>query len=215
VDHAEAEEREVVVVLDVAAGRDPALCFQPGVRALDRPAVASLRVAGRELAFLAAPDLAGELAGGNRIPGAAPLADPGLDPAFAQGLRERARVVAAIGPELAGPDPACKERVDERQQMAALVLVASREPDRKRRPAGVYGQVVAASRGAPVRARDLRAPFFASTSEASTITRDQSSFSASASRSCKMTSASSSSPRADHSSSRRRQVSPLGKPSSR
>jgi hypothetical protein len=54
-------------------------------------------------------------------------------------LLEPARVVAAIGPELAGPDPADKERVDEWQQMAPLVLVAGGEPDCKRRPASVYG----------------------------------------------------------------------------
>jgi hypothetical protein len=85
VDHAEAQEREVVVVFDVAASRDPPFCFQPGVRALDRPAVASVRVAGCELASLAAPDLAARLAGGDRIPGAPALADPGLDPTLAQG----------------------------------------------------------------------------------------------------------------------------------
>ena len=213
--HPEAQEREVVLVLDLAAGRDPALCLQPGVRALDRPAVAPLRVAGRELASLAAPDLARDLAGGNRIPGAAALADPGLDLALAQGLLELARVVAAIGPQLPRLDPAGKQAVDQGQQVTPLVLVTGGEPDRKRRSASVYGQVVAASSAAPVRARDLRAPFFASTSEASTITRDQSSLSASASRSCRTTSASSSSPLADHSSNRRRHVSPLGKPSSR
>jgi len=99
--------------------------------------------------------------------------------------------------------------------MPPFVLVAGREPHFERRPAGVYGEVVAAAGPAQERARDLLAPFFASTSEASTITRDQSSFSAAASSSCKIRTAEASSPRLDHSSSRRRQVSPLGNPSSR
>src|SRR5438309_12022698 len=98
--------------------------------------------------------------------------------------------------------------------MPLLVLVAGRESHRQRRAACVYGQVEAAAGAAAERARDLLAPFFASTSEASTITRDQSSFSASASCSWRTPIASWKRPRRDHSSSRRRQVSPLGRPSS-
>ena len=96
-----------------------------------------------------------------------------------------------------------------------LVLVASRKPQRERQTAGVYRQLVAASGPAQERARDLLAPFFASTSEASTITRDQSSLPAAANSCCKTCSAAAKSPRRDHSSKRRRHVSPLGNPSSR
>ncbi len=99
--------------------------------------------------------------------------------------------------------------------MSTLVFVAGREPDRQRCTVGVYGQVRAAPWPAQERARDLLAPFFASTSEASTITRDQSSLSAPANCCCKTAIAFWNSPRRDHSSKRRRQVSPLGKPSSR
>src|SRR5437879_11801349 len=62
--------------------------------------------------------------------------------------------------------------------MPLLVLVAGRESHRQRRAACVYGQVVTAAGPAAERARDLLGPFFASTSEGSTITRDQSSLSA-------------------------------------
>ena len=123
-------------------------------------------------------------------------------------------MVAAVGPDLAGPELALEQLVDQRQQVVALVVVAGREPDREREPVGVYGQVIAAPWPAQERARDLLAPFFASTNDASTITRDQSSLFAPASRSCKTTSASANSPRRDHSSNRRRHVSPLGNPSS-
>src|SRR5438445_8872094 len=78
--------------------------------------------------------------------------------------------------------------------MPLLVLVAGRESHRQRRAACVYGQVVTAAGPAAERARDLLAPFFASTSEASTITRDQSSLSAPASCCCKRRSAASSTP---------------------
>src|SRR5206468_1784864 len=143
-------------------------------------------------------DLARRLPGGDRLVWAAALADAGLDLALAQRPRERARVVAAVGPDLVGPDPARRQRVEQGQQVPALVLVAGREPDLERRPAGVYCEVVAAARPAPLGARDLVAPFFASTSEASTITRDQSSRSASASCSCRTRIACSKRPRRDH-----------------
>jgi hypothetical protein len=117
--------------------------------------------------------------------------------------------------QLERPDLALGEQVEQRQQVALLVLVAGREQDLQRQPAGVDYEVETAAGAAAERARDLRAPFFASTSEASTITRDQSSLSASRSFFCKSTSARWKAPFRDHSSIRRRQVSPLGKPSSR
>ena len=209
------KEREVVVGFAVAAGCDPAFGFQPGVCAFDRPAVTGLRVACFEAPFLAAPNLLGGLAGRDRFVRPAPLADLRLDFTLAQGLLETLGVVAAVGPDLLRPDLAFEQRVDQRQQMLLLVLVSGRKPHLERRPVGVYGQVIAAPWPAQERARDLLAPFFASTIDASTITRDQSSRFAPASRSCKTTSAPASNPRCAHSSKRRRHVSPLGNPSSR
>jgi hypothetical protein len=77
------EEGEVVVGFAVAAGCDSSSCFEPGVGALDRPAVACLGVACFELSFFAAPDLSGWCSGWDRLAAAAFLADPGLDLAFA------------------------------------------------------------------------------------------------------------------------------------
>jgi hypothetical protein len=183
------EEGEVVVGFAVAAGGDPAVGFQPGVGAFDRPAVAGLGVAGLQPSLLAAPDLLHGGAGGDRLAGPAGLADPRLDLPLAQGLLERGRGIAAVCPQLARVDPLLGERVDEREQVPLLVLVAGRQTHRERRPVRVYDQVVAAAGRAAERARDLLAPFFASTSEASTITRDQSSLSASASCCCRSASA--------------------------
>ena len=149
------------------------------------------------------------------IAGAAAFADPRLDLALAQRARKRGGVVAAVGPQLVGSDPARRERVNQRQQVASLVFVAGSEPHLKRCALRVYGEVVATSGTAAERARDLLAPFLASTSDASTITRDQSSLSEPARSVCNTTSARSSNPRPAHSSSRRRHVSPLGNPSSR
>jgi hypothetical protein len=143
------------------------------------------------------------------------LTDPRLDQSIAELPFERGGCIAAIGPQLAGLDAAGEQLVDQRQQMRTLVLVAGRDPDGKRCPVGVYSEVVAATGAAAQRARDLRAPFFASTSEASTLTRDQSSRPLSASSSCNTSSACTNSPRRVHSSSLRRHVSPLGNPNSR
>ena len=207
------EEGEVVIGFVVAAGRDSSFGFQPGVGAFDGPAVARLVVAGLALSFSAAPDLAA--VGGGRLAALSPLADAGFDPAFADLVSERLGVVAAVGPDLVGADTALGECVQQRQQVSLFVLVAGREAQRQRRPVRVYGEVVAAAGPALERARDLVAPFFASTSEASTITRDQSSLSASASSSSSTAIAAGNKPRRDHSSKRRRHVSPLGSPNSR
>lgn len=209
------EEGEVVVGFAVASGVDAAFCFEPGVGAFDGPAVAGLGVGGFEASSAAAPDLAGWCAFGDRVAGAAWFADPRFDLAFAEGLVERFAVVGAVGPELSGDDRAFGERVEQRQEVSLLVFVAGGEADRERCAVGVYGQVVAAAWFAQERAGDLLAPFFASTIDASTITRDQSSLPAAASSSCSSASAWASTPRRDHSSRRRRQVSPLGRPSSR
>ena len=99
--------------------------------------------------------------------------------------------------------------------MAALVLVAGRQPYLERGTGAVDRYVVAAAGAGQERARDLPAPFFAATSDASTITRERSSRPAAASSNCSSCSSCGSSPRRPHSSNRRRQVSPLGSPSSR
>jgi hypothetical protein len=83
------EEGEVVVGVAVAAGGDSSSCFEPGVGAFDRPAVACLGVACFELSFLAAPDFLGWCSGWDRLAAAAFFADSGLDLAFAQGGLER------------------------------------------------------------------------------------------------------------------------------
>jgi hypothetical protein len=214
-DHPELEEGEVVVGLAVAAGGDPAPGFQPRVGAFDGPAVPRLRVGGAESPAAAAPDLTGRCAQRRRLAGAARFADPGLDLACAQLLLELGGGVAAVGPQLVRFDPALEQLIDQRQQVAALVLVAGAHADRERRPVGVYDEVVAATAAAGECARDLRAPFFASTSDASTINRDQSSRPPSANSRCNTTSACANKPLRCHSSSRRRHVSPDGNPNSR
>ena len=175
------EEGEVVVGVAVAAGGDSSSCFQPGVGAFDGPAVARLGVACFELSFFAAPDFSGWCVGRDRLAGSAWFADPWFDLAFAECGVDCLRGVAAVGPEFVWADAACDQLVDQRQQVALLVFVAGREANCERCAVGVYGEVVAAALCAAERARDLCAPFFASTSDASTISLDQSSNSASAS----------------------------------
>ena len=133
------EEGEVVVGFAVAAGVDAAHCFQPGVGAFDGPAVVCLRVAGFDSSFFAAPDFAAALPGGDRVAGAAWLADAGADFALGQSLLERARGVAAVCPQLAGVDAGGGELVEQWQQVAPLVFVAGCEPDRERLAGRVDG----------------------------------------------------------------------------
>src|SRR5437667_12853073 len=141
----------------------------------------------------------------------------GGDPACLEFSAEAVAAVAAVGPDLVGLVAGGLEVVDQRQQLPALVLVAGPEPHLQRPAGGVDGEVVLAGRKAAVdRARpDQVAPFFASTSEASTTTRDQSIPPRRSSSATSSASACAQTPRSIHSCSRRRQVSPLGKPSSR
>jgi hypothetical protein len=67
VEHAEVQEGEVVLGLAIASSGDPASSFQPGIGALDRPAMARQRVTRLQLSLLAAPDLARRLPGGDRL----------------------------------------------------------------------------------------------------------------------------------------------------
>jgi hypothetical protein len=213
-DHSEVKECEVVVGFAVASGADPSFGFEPGVGGFDGPAVAGLGVAGLGLPAFSAPDLACRGALRDRVARAPWPADPGFDSSLDQSSLVLSAVVAAVGPELAGMDLTFEQFVGQGQQLVAFIDIAGRQPDRERQPVGVYGQVIAAPWAAQERARDLLAPFFASTNDASTITRDQSSLPAPASRSCSTTNASANSPRSAHSSNRRRHVSPLGNPSS-
>ena len=133
------EEGEVVVGFAVAAGVDAAHCFEPGVGAFDGPAVACLWVAGFDASLFAAPDFAAALSGGDRVAGAAWLADAGADFAFGESLFERAGGVAAVCPELVGVDAGRGELVEQWQQVAAFVFVAGCEPDRERLSVRVDG----------------------------------------------------------------------------
>lgn len=96
-----------------------------------------LRVERLQPSLLAAPDLAPALCGRDRIAGPARLADAGADLALGQALLERARGIAAVGPQLARVDAGRGQLVEQRQQVAPLVFVAGREPDRERLSARV------------------------------------------------------------------------------
>jgi len=85
------------------------------------------------------PDLAGRRPRRDRLALAARPADLRRDPAPAQLRIELGRGVAAVCPELAGAKAAGEQLVDERQQLAALVLVGRPDPDREGGAAGVDG----------------------------------------------------------------------------
>ena len=133
------EEGEVVVGFAVAAGVDAAHCFEPGVGAFDGPAVAGLWVACFDASLFAAPDFAPLLAGGDRVAGAAWLADARADFAFGESLLERRGGVAAVCPKLVGVDAGGGELVEQWEQVAPLVFVARCEPDRERLAGRVDG----------------------------------------------------------------------------
>src|SRR6266576_6009537 len=78
-DHPQLEEGEVVGGLAVTASGDPAQRLQPGVGALDRPAVTSLRVTCLQPPPLAPPDLARRRIGRARLARSTRFADPRLD----------------------------------------------------------------------------------------------------------------------------------------
>jgi hypothetical protein len=105
----ELDEGEVELGSSFPAGADSAVVVEPGVRAFDWPAFACLGVAGAPLAGSAAAD------------------DPRVDPALGERVAEVLGVVAAVGQQRvwsAAPARAPgRDRVDEREQVAALVLV--------------------------------------------------------------------------------------------
>ena len=152
------------------------VCFEPGVGAFDGPAVAGLGVGGTQAAFLprqtsrvGVPSGIGSwrrrglLIRGSICARAAP--------ARGRGRHSRGRPTPRGGGcRGARGHPRAAAGGDARSR-------CRREPQLQRCPVRVYGEVVAAAGPAQERARDLLAPFLASTSEASTITRDQSSWS--------------------------------------
>jgi hypothetical protein len=172
----EGEVGEVDVAVGFGADGESAEAAEPGVGAFDDPAVAGEWVAGSGDAFAAAGAWPACLVGEEWVAWAAAFADLGGDPAGAELFAQGVAAVAAVGPDFAGSVADVCERVDQRQQMRAFVFVARAEPDLQRQALGVYGEVILAGRKASVdRARpDQVAPFFASTVEASTTTRDQS-----------------------------------------
>jgi hypothetical protein len=147
------------------------------------------------------------------LPGSAPPRDHGFDAAPQQLPAQLIAVVASVGPQLRWAAAALEELVDERQQMPPLVLVARPDPNREGRAGRVYRKVEAAPRAAAERAADLLAPFFASTSEASTIARDQSANPSCSSSTRIRPSSCSHKPARSHSRKRRQHVCPDGHPS--
>ena len=139
------------------------LAFEPGVGALDRPAVAGLRVGGsanRRLA--AAPDfVASACRRGSACPRRRRLADPRLDLTFPERLLKLRAMRSRGRPSSSRRlDPAHVERVEERQQVSSLVLVAGCEPDLEWCSVGVYGAGGSGSRVGPgACARPSRPPF--------------------------------------------------------
>jgi hypothetical protein len=213
----EGEVGEVDVAVGFGADGEPSEAAEPGVGAFDDPAVAGEWVAGAGDAFAPACAWSGGLVGEEWIACPAAFADLGCDAAGAELVAEGIAAVAAISPDLARLVAEIGERVDERQQVRAFVFVAGADPDLQRPALGVYDEVILAGRKASVdRARpDQVAPFFASTVDASTTTRDQSSRPLWSSSETRSVSACGQTPLSIHSCSRRRHVSPLGKPSSR
>jgi hypothetical protein len=121
------------------ASRDPAPVAQPAVGAFDLPALPSLRVGALDPLAPAPPDDAGRRPRRDRLALAARAADPRRDPAPAQLRLQLGRGVAAVCPQLGGAEAAGEQLVDERQQVAPLVLVARPGPDREGRAARVDG----------------------------------------------------------------------------
>jgi hypothetical protein len=93
--------------------------------------VPPLRVGALDPLAPAPPDRAGRRAGWDRFAPAARAADPRRDPAPAQLPLQLGRGVAAVCPQLGGPQAAGEQLVDERQQLAPLVLVGRPDPDRE------------------------------------------------------------------------------------
>jgi len=101
--------------------------------------VAPLRVGALRPPSPAPPDLAGRRAGRDRFAFSARPAYLRRDPAPAQLSLQLGRGIAAVCPQLGGAEPALEQLVDERQQVAPLVLVGRPDPDREGGAARVDG----------------------------------------------------------------------------
>ena len=168
------DDGEPVVGVSLPAGGDAAPVAQPAVGAFDRPTMSAERVARLQTLAIAADNGADDELGRRQFAFAAARADHRLELAQPQLRTQLAAVVAAVGPQLARADATGEQFVDKRQQLPAFVLVAGPDSERERDPSGVDDQVETAAWAAAERATDLAAPFFVSTSDASTIARDQS-----------------------------------------
>jgi hypothetical protein len=98
---------------------------QPGVGALDHPALRSLRVAGAPLAAWAFLD------------------DPWFDPALPERGADVFGVVAAIGEQLvwsvAAAAPQRRDQIDDRDRMAAVMIVRRTQDNGQRGAVAVAG----------------------------------------------------------------------------
>lgn len=132
------DDGEPVVGSLFPAGRDAPPVAQPAVCAFDGPAFAAVGVDRLGSPTAAAID---ELVGvrGFGFAAPSPAADHGFDPASAQLPSQLLTVVAAIGPQLDWPQIARKQLVEQRQQVAPLVLVTSADPNRERCPGRLDG----------------------------------------------------------------------------
>ena len=159
------------------ADGEAAEAADPGVGAFDDPAAAGEGVGGAGDALASAGAGSGGLAGRERVAWSAAFADQGGDRAVAQLVAERVAAVAAVGEDVGGLVAVGAQFVDQWQQMRALVLVAWPQADCQGPPEGVYREVILGAGKPAVDGAwtDQVAPFLASTIEASTTTRCQSS----------------------------------------
>ena len=133
-------------------------------------------------AWFVAPDFADRCAGGGRFVGPAWFADPRHDPRSRSAAR-RLGGLAAVGPQLARLDAVLEERIEERQQVSALVLVAGRRRTASGAPLASTARWKRLRAGHGASARPSR-PLFRIHQRGIKITRDQSSLSASTSCFC-------------------------------
>jgi hypothetical protein len=121
----ELGEGEVELGSAFPAGRDASVCVEPGVGAFDRPALGCLGVAGAAFAW------------------AAFLDDARFDATLADRDAEVFGVVAAVGEDLVGSVAVAfaqrRDRVDDRERVAAVVVVGRAQKDRERRAVSVAG----------------------------------------------------------------------------
>ena len=121
----ELDEGVVELGSSFPAGREAALVVQPSVGALDRPALGAERVAGAAFA------------------GSAFLGDPRLDAALAERAADVFGVVAAVGEQPVRALPAAaaerRDRIDDGDRVAAVVVVRGADPGGQRGAAAVAG----------------------------------------------------------------------------